>query len=439
MHSIMVLNGPINEKDWERLIFYAKRVRHLVFTDNKIHSSVYFRLLQWSKHAPLLPNVQSIESMPRESGILCVLSPSLRRVSIVPDDTSELFPAVWACLEALVDAAPQLRTLHVQTTLTEASLSSFSRMSDLRELSLICPGIHDLRFVHKLSSLEHLNSLRITFDKSSTISSPLRPPKSPAFPALTNLDLSIPPLQISQVLSIFNNHFLERLEIRAATSAMTRAHEQIDPDMWARGLRGIPTMFPHLKHLTLGYYGDQYGDILASGLFPLFEPLLELRKIETIRLEFPWLLFTDDEFKKIALAWPELTTLRFAGSNGMPVATIAALESFAINCPKIVGLSLAFDARVLPPTTVDDAPVSFSRVRTFDTQESPIESPLSVARHLDRIFPHIKTIQSARNGGLWAEVGDLLRVLKAVRTDQKARDLVLMKRLRSSRRMSTLD
>ncbi|KAG5641327.1 hypothetical protein DXG03_005484 [Asterophora parasitica] len=366
---------------------------------------------------------------------------------MIADDSAELFPTVLACIDALVEEAPKLLDLQVQANLAGACLSTIPRMAELRRLSLLSNGMRDIRFFHSLSVLEHLKSLAITFEESAAVTNSLSPQVSAprALPALTDLDVSVSPQQIAPLLSIFKDHPLERLEIRTAIRPFSLDGPRLpdvtpDPSLWIKALQDLPVRFPHLKHLTVGYhyYGGRRVDMTAPGQFNLFEPLLELHELESIHLDFPWLFFTDSEFQKVASSWPELSSIRFAGSIGTPTATIAALQSFAIHCPKLQGISLPFDARQLPPTTVEDAPVSFSRVKTLDTQESPVESALSVARHIDRIFPNIKTIQSSRNGDLWGEVGDLIRVLKAVRMDQKARDFALMKRVRSARR-NTVD
>ncbi|KAF5367283.1 hypothetical protein D9615_010466 [Tricholomella constricta] len=352
---------------------------------------------------------------------------------------------VWACLDALVEHAPKLQDLHVQTTLTPACLSTIPRMSNLQCLSLLCKGLRDVRFLHALHVLKHLKKLVISFEDSATfvISSLPKASTAQALPALIELNVSVPPQQISPLLSIFKEHSLRRLEIRtppkrSILEGPPQPDPIPDPEMWAKALQDIPIRFPYLTHMTVGFQRDRM-DMTAPGLFPLFEPLLDLRELENVNLDFPWLFFTDDDFKKIALAWPELCTLRLAGSVGTPIATVTALQSFAIHCPKLHGISLQFDARQLPPTTIEDAPISFSKVKLLDTQDSPVDSALSVARHIDRIFPSIKTIQSSRQGELWGEVGDLIRVLKAVRMDQKARDHALMKRVRSTRRAGPLD
>jgi len=184
-----------------------------------------------------------------------------------------------------------------------------------------------------------------------------------------------------------------------------------------------------LRCLTLGYLGNRY-IVAAPPAFYLLEPLLQLSTLETVHLSFPWLLFSDDDFQRIAAAWPELYSMSFKGSIGTPNATIISLQFFAIRCPKLHSLSIPFDARRLPLTAVDDTPVSFSGLKALTTQDSPIESPLSVAQYLDRIFPNVKSIQPGSHEELWEQVGGHIKTLRMAQKTQ-TRDLERMQSVQS--------
>ncbi|KAG6852086.1 hypothetical protein H0H87_010985 [Tephrocybe sp. NHM501043] len=255
------------------------------------------------------------------------------------------------------------------------------------------------------------------------------PAGSRCFPALKILDVCVSPAHIAFLLKPFKRHPLQRLELRQPLDTAQ------NDSAWAQAILQISTKFQSLKHLTMVASGMDPSP--STALFHTFEPLLSIHGLESVNLDFPWLLFSDEQFKQMASAWPELSTLRLSGSAEAPNASIASLQAFSMECPKLHGLSLPFDARRLPPT--DELPVSSSRLKSLDTQYSPVDNALHTARHLDRIFPKLKTIQSNNNQRIWTEVGDLLRTFKAVRTDQKARDFELMKRVNSARWMRFLE
>ncbi|KAG6871537.1 hypothetical protein C0995_003473 [Termitomyces sp. Mi166 len=433
-----ILDGDVTEQDWERFDSYAKRIRFLVFYDfGTIHPSVFLRLIQLKKFSPLLPNVQIINSMPGGSGLLSVLSTNLLELCIVPDNQDKVFPTVWACLKALPETSPNLQKLLVQTSLSQASLNAIPRMTNIQNLSLIDPGIHDLSFFYSLSTLEHLESLAISgFKEPTSIVIPLtgtwtdRP-----FPALRKLEITSVASKIPILLRIFkHSHPLQQLELRQSSRNLSAGSDL--STSWPQVIRDISSKFYSLKSLTM--IGPTSNDP-SLPLFNVFEPLLDMHQFELVHLDFPCLLFSNADLQKVASAWPGLTTFRMAGSQGTPNATIEALEAFAVGCPKLQGLSLPFDACQLPSTD-DHLPISFSKLKTLDAQNSPIDRKLSVARHLDRIFPNLKTIQSTVHESIWSEVGELLKTFKAVRMDQKARDFEVMKRARSSaRRISTME
>ncbi|KAG6835713.1 hypothetical protein H0H93_015399, partial [Arthromyces matolae] len=426
-----VIDGEITEQDWGRFTAYAKRIRCLVFYDfETIHPSVFIRLNQLADSLPLLPNVKLVNSMPGGAGLLHLLNTSLLELSMCPDDSSAIFPVVWAVLQAVPHRAPSLQRLHVQTSLSKASLNAIFEMSNLRVLSLFGTGLQDLGFFHSLSTLQQLESLTISgFAEPTGFSTPRTSiilPSRP-FSALKKLVIEVAPSHIRSLFSFLKHHHLQQLELRSA------GHDDVvEVDLashWPQAIETIGQNFRYLKNLAIISSAD---DRSLPPSFSIFEPLLDMHDLESVHLVFPCLLFSNDEFKKMAGAWPELQTLRMAGSTGVPNVTVEGLQAFAV-CSKLHGLSLPFDARKIPVGDGDQA-VSFSKLKTLDAQHSPIESASAAARQLDRIFPSLKTIQSAVHQNIWGEVGDLLRLFKAVRTDQKARDFHLMKRGRFTSR-----
>ncbi|KAG6909764.1 hypothetical protein DXG01_015480 [Tephrocybe rancida] len=306
-------------------------------------------------------------------------------------------------------------------------------MNNLQNLSLLNTGAGDLSFFYTLAQLEHLETLQLSdFEEPTSVLLPLvdggaltyRP-----FPALKHLDINLPPAQLISLLKIFKQHPLQRLELRHYKHATPNGPDT--SSYWAQVLRSVAGKFYSLKNLTMASTSAEVEDSFLSN--NIYEPLLDMRGLESVNLDFPWPPFLDADFKKMASAWPELSTLRLAGlATAAPKATFAALEVLAMGCPKLHGLSLSFNACQLPSS--DDTSVSCSKVKTLDAQHSPTDNALFTARHLDRLFPHLKTIQSTVQQKIWGEVGDLLRTFKAVRMDQKARDFQTMKRARPARR-----
>ncbi|KAG6908988.1 hypothetical protein DXG01_002477 [Tephrocybe rancida] len=419
-----VLDGVVTHEDWARFDSYAKRVRCLIFVDHGIiHPSVYIRVAQL-KPSPLLPNLQSIASSPGGSGILTVLSPTLVDVRIMADESAKFFPEICTCLQVLSVSAPRLRVLSVQAVLARESLCMFSRMSQLEDLFLIGKGNWDPSFLTSLSSLQYLHTLKFEIDDSVATYTPSRgrtPPPS-FFSSLRILEVFGQPWQTTASLSIFPAHPLRHL-------VLSTPHQRASPELgiWALAAQDIASKFRSLQHLEL-LCTVWDGALTPPALpdFAILEPLLELKGLELVRLEFPCLFFSDSEFEKTAAAWPNLRSLQLSGSSGIPNATIASLQSFAVHCPSLQSLSVAFDARKVPAPGAASAaaPVSFSKLESFAVQDSPIDTILSIGRHLDRLFPSLHTIEASAHQDTWADVKSLVDTLQLARMDQRARDMV---------------
>jgi hypothetical protein len=107
------------------------------------------------------------------------------------------------------------------------------------------------------------------------------------------------------------------------------------------------------------------------------------------------------------------------------------LRAFAIHCPQLTVMHIAFNATVIPPAVDSESatPYSFyAKLTMLDVLVSRISSPSDVARFLLGIFPILGEIYhyAPRQGGFtaedcenWDRVGDLLpRLTDACREEQ---------------------
>ncbi|KAJ7263831.1 hypothetical protein C8J57DRAFT_1470606 [Mycena rebaudengoi] len=87
-------------------------------------------------------------------------------------------------------------------------------------------------------------------------------------------------------------------------------------------------------------------------------------------------------------AFPELWLLSLTTSDGVHYTPHVTLDGFAIHCPYLASLSIAFDATVIPPAidfTTSNA--FYPKLTKLDVLDSRISSPSDVARFLPGIFP----------------------------------------------------
>lgn len=83
--------------------------------------------------------------------------------------------------------------------------------------------------------------------------------------------------------------------------------------------------------------------------FTAIQPLLLFRSLEAITIETQdGCNFTDDELEAMGTSWPEMVHLNLCGckhSAQQPRATLRGLVRLASLCPRLMRLSVVFDAR----------------------------------------------------------------------------------------------
>ncbi|RDB16617.1 hypothetical protein Hypma_002864 [Hypsizygus marmoreus] len=415
-----VLDGPISEEDWSRFDMYARRIRQLIFVDIEADPTVYTRMTWLKKSAPLLPCLTSLSAAPLGPGMLSLLSPTLRTVRISAPSIQN-YPVVWVALEVLTDAErfPYLEELFVQSSLTAPSLLSFPRITNLRDLTIL-EGVNDLGIFTTLSALRRLTSLRIEFEEpSSFVTQP--DASSIAFPSLETLSLAVEIRYVIPLLQVLPSNVLQNLGITAGLGVANNSREKLN---WSRIFETITSKFSNsLKSLRV-MPDDVVMHQTPSNDFRIFEPLLDIHGLEVAEFRwFAWMLFSDEEYGKIASAWLKARKLEFPSSD-MPKATLASLQCFGLTCRYLRHLAISFDARNLPPIDTVTLPSLSHALETLDVQRSPIKSERAAARHIDRLFPSVTDVLSGSlsSNMMWHDVGDLLSVLKAVRADERARD-----------------
>ncbi|RDB16616.1 hypothetical protein Hypma_002865 [Hypsizygus marmoreus] len=426
LNRTYVLDGPISENDWSRFDFYAQRIRHLVYFDPEIDSSVYSRMTWLRQSTPILPSLISFCAVPFGPGLLSFLSPTLRTVGIFTASTNEHVPAVWTFMDALTDSEkyPYLENLNVQALLTPPSLLSLSRIPNLRDLTLFGVGVNDLGLFAALSELQKLASLSIEFRGSSSFVTRHKVQPATAFPALETLSLSIETRHVPPLLKFLPHDKLKKFGIIAAAGTSGTRQEKLN---WLKIFETIGSRFSgSMKSLdfTVDHSLMSQTAIEASDCdFQMFQPLRDMPELEEVLFHlFPWMSFSDEGYKALAAVWPKAQKLAFPPSP-TPIATFISLQYFALTCPALRYLCLSFDACNLPPIASDNLPLSSHTLEQLDVLSSPVADERSAARHIDRLFPSLKQLSftPVQNNEKWQQVTALLPILSAVRGDQSAR------------------
>ena len=138
----------------------------------------------------------------------------------------------------------------------------------------------------------------------------------------------------------------------------------------------------------------------------------------------------NDALRRLRMSWPKLRILKLlpysyvpAGTGNQTYISLSNLRIIAENCPDLHELHIELDIDTIPP--FDDISTKslchkldvliLIGVHQSITQVS-LECQIQIARHLDLIFPYVKTIR-VRSGN-WSGVGDLVKLCQDARQGQ---------------------
>ncbi|TRM58310.1 hypothetical protein BD626DRAFT_573735 [Schizophyllum amplum] len=141
------------------------------------------------------------------------------------------------------------------------------------------------------------------------------------------------------------------------------------------------------------------------------QPLSSFSQITTLVLGSEVsLALSDADSTIVASWWPSIRELQLHASNATAsVMTLGALASFADQCPDLVKLVLAFNARAETQQLPTPEGRSHSRLETLDVCCSPIDAKnvMIVAYYLAALFPLLQDISCDANSKyeqIWADV-----------------------------------
>ena len=130
----------------------------------------------------------------------------------------------------------------------------------------------------------------------------------------------------------------------------------------------------------------------------------------------------DDDVRRLVMSWPKLRIL--ALPLDQTFISLSTLRIIAEKCPKLRHLSITLDASTIPPFDISSESfghklesLTVGRAHSSNTQAS-MEHRIEMARHLDLIFPHLKSINVSRNDVTWTGIRDLDKLCQDVRRGQ---------------------
>ncbi|KAJ7171369.1 hypothetical protein C8R46DRAFT_1088249 [Mycena filopes] len=443
----VTLTRELLPEDWERPLFYARRVKEFTLFDwDTCPVEALETLLLCFPQPCVFPNLRTMGWRSSEPETLpyvrLFLGPRLRTLRLgLCQSMGHL-----SLLPIIAAQCPLLSDLHINfcDELVSMRHGTSSLVARLHRLStLMVPNLDRVSLEH-LGQLPAFNSLTLFAQGPLPASSRSTPSMEPLFTALEYLEISVTDeTAVGDVLALLASAPIVDLTISFPELTRGRAIAEC-----------YASIAKHCSHETLTTIC--MGETFPPPVYPNAEqiarhvvhgaqllPLFSFKKLKQIGLGAPVGFDVDDATAaQMARSWPAATSISFTSTDFVHIpsrATLAGLLPFAEHCPRLTALILALDASVVPkqnPSHRVDRRLVHKKLTTLGVESAPINKPLDVAGFLSSAFPNLRTIlneledktlaaddpaqvAAGARRARWQEVARVLPLLRKVRAEEK--------------------
>jgi hypothetical protein len=224
---------------------------------------------------------------------------------------------------------------------------------------------------------------------------------------------------IQHLLGFIDSPRLETIKIYPVINGILNEHDHEPDNLLSLSMTIVASKWSQsLKFLAINscYNLHRYYAIPKSLTF-----LTDLHQMQTLHLE-GWRVENVDDMGRLVMSWPKLRTLRVL-SLRQTLTSLSALKIVAEKCPDLQELGIYLDASTIPPFDASSQSLGHKleilRIEGVHSSFPPIplECQIQIARHLDLIFPSLKTIQVRRADGFYLESGicELFKLCQNIR------------------------
>ncbi|KAJ8503425.1 hypothetical protein ONZ45_g10865 [Pleurotus djamor] len=418
--DIVRFSEPIKADAWERVKFYAKRIRELCFNDvqkydlSQVVSAVTASATNVSQ--PMFTNLRKL-SCPCTPLALTALfiSPTLSSLSFTTDVSHDDISFFTTTLPLGV---PRLQLLSIsacwQSSRNQTNdpdvMTMLERMPTIVDvelpsgwLSRLSPSAVDI-----LGQRPNLRRLAATVEVGSLDAEPLlgfasafSPPLTEGrFSGLQELDIVSPIDLVMSTLSTGNRTPLAKLFV----SDPSETNEYMSADDLSSFIKMVSTNYPRLTHLSIGH-NHSFGDSIEPNpgpqvTFEHLKPLLQLSQLTFLRIRHVFIFkLEEDELLRLLQSLPSLKTLHFSerpvqyiNDDFLPISALGSLPPV---CPNLEVLGI-YISPMDYPEDMDDTLPRFPKLKELSVgrSEFPIDNatdrsyqPQDIARFLSYILP----------------------------------------------------
>jgi hypothetical protein len=132
----------------------------------------------------------------------------------------------------------------------------------------------------------------------------------------------------------------------------------------------------------------------------------------------------DDDIRRLVMSWPKLRTLAVLPRD-QTFISLSTLKIIAESCPELHDLSIQLDVATIPPFDISSKSLAHKlevlNVGKVHPQPEITETSLQIrmARHLDSIFPYLKSIEmQPKTNTTWSGIYDLVKLCQDLKRGQ---------------------
>ncbi|KAJ7166216.1 hypothetical protein C8R46DRAFT_295572 [Mycena filopes] len=394
----VILFRPVIPSDWDRFLFYARRVRSFDNLEDFQTPEAYETLTRHFPQQFIFPRLEKLEWYPRTSSyfgyVRLFITPTIKSLGLTTESISDL-----EILATAASICPRLTKVQLGGMPLAAVplISKFIRGIHHLE-SLVVPYLDEAGFFHiaRLPNLRYLWLMSCTNLRSLALTPDA---DFPYFPALDKLKLE----------SVDDAPTLLAFLGRRSLVGLTIVGRALPAPPLQTASKGFYTaLAQHCAHSSLQELALQDGayststpnagqlDIYSVGGHAL-KPLLVFRNLVVLQLFHSAGFHLDDTLvENLASAWPRIEILQLTShpSCRRPSrVTLEGIYAFAKSCPKLENLAIAFDGIFIPKVHIYmERRVVQNRLDSFEIMHSPICDPRAAARFLGTIFSGLRSV-----------------------------------------------
>ena len=402
---------------------------------NLVHPSTIVRL-QSSTLFPSLRHLRySLDTRPKSiSHLFLFLSPSLESLELtnIAGFENTLVEPFLATLSSPMLNRIVLRTGQMPVDSFKDSIAQFKQLRSLELSDAILMNDFVLREVlGTLPSLVNL-TLKVVHPAYVPENSGTENGSSKCFAALETLCVVGSSLLIQHLLDFIDSPYLNSIEVHpvinhiAPRSGSKLRHEH--DDLITPFIRIVVSKWAQsLETFIIGV--DDSKPAVVRPHYAISKCLMlltDIHEIQTFHVKGWWMGSMDDDVRRLAMSWPKLTTL-ILPVDQTPVS-LSTLRIIAENCPELSYLQIQLDISIIPPFNTSIGRLhhnlevlSVGSVDQFLITPTTLDFQIQVTRHLDSMFPYLKSIKTCH--GLrhvtWSGIRELVKLCQDVRRAAK--------------------